>query len=56
MNTETKKPQTLEDWIAASPNNTKGNTLVRGEASDSTYYYWNLKPNDPHEKAFCVPK
>jgi hypothetical protein len=44
--------QALREWIDASPNKTAANTLIECRAGTRTFYGWNLKPNDPHEKDF----
>lgn len=44
--------EALREWINGSPNYTKANTLIECRVGTRTYYRWNLKPNDPHEKDF----
>ena len=44
--------EALRAWMDASPNRMVGNTLIECRAGDRTFYRWNLKPVDPHEKDF----
>lgn len=48
--------KTLQQWVDASPNAFKSNTLIKGiGVKDGKpvyhYYHWNLKPVDPDEQA-----
>ncbi len=44
--------EALREWMDASPNKTPRNTLIETGAGNRTFYRWNLKPNDIHEKDF----
>jgi hypothetical protein len=44
--------EALKEWMDASANKTPQNTLIENRVGNRTFYGWNLKPNDPHEKDF----